>query len=159
MLNHKNIILLLSVLLLFSCNDFLNEKPSKNTSLQVTTAEQLDYLLNSYNSFYQETSRTLIMSTDDYGLQKELYEAKNISDKDIVARLEEIGVEVPRGKKQKLNLFTQMYINLVDDEGVQNDMGEPYVINGDYYCCSLALEENAKNNLECEICGTEYEIE
>ncbi len=77
MLNHKNIILLLSIFALISCNDFLNEPPNKNTSLPVTTAEQLDFLLNSYNSFYQETSRTLIHSTDDYGVLKELYAAKS----------------------------------------------------------------------------------
>lgn len=74
----KNIIIVLSVLILsYSCNDFLDEKPSKNSSLTITSVEQLDYLLNNYSSLYQEGNRTLIYGTDDYGLYKELTDAKS----------------------------------------------------------------------------------
>lgn len=64
-------------LLIVSCDDFLDQKPSKSTSLVPTTVEQLEYLLNNYSNFYQEGNRTAIYSTDDYGLQKELFDAKS----------------------------------------------------------------------------------
>lgn len=54
-------------------DEFLEERPSKSTSLVVTTADQLDALLNRYTGFYQEGNRTPIYSTDDYGLTMDLY--------------------------------------------------------------------------------------
>lgn len=73
----KNIIIVLSLLVVsHSCNDFLDEKPNKNSSLTITSVEQLNYLFNNYNSFYQESSRTLIYSSDDYGLYPELTDAR-----------------------------------------------------------------------------------
>ena len=73
----KNIIIALSVLIAFySCDDFLDEKPNKNSSLTITSVEQLNYLLNNYSIFYQESNRALIYSTDDYGLYTELVDAK-----------------------------------------------------------------------------------
>lgn len=81
----KYIILTISItLFLVSCDRFLDQKPSKNSYLVPTTADQLDYLLNDYSQFYLENSRTLIYSTDDYGLMKELYDAK-ASAYDVVA--------------------------------------------------------------------------
>lgn len=71
------ILLIVSTLILSACNDFLDEKPSKNTSLVPSTVDQLDYLLNNYTTFYQEGNRTVIYSSDDYGLQKEIYDAKS----------------------------------------------------------------------------------
>jgi hypothetical protein len=59
-----------------SCNDYLDEMPSKTTSLVVTTTAQLDALLNNYSSFYSEGNRTAIYSTDDYYLTKQLYDAR-----------------------------------------------------------------------------------
>ena len=59
-----------------SCDKFLDEMPSKTTSLVVTTTAQLDALLNNYSSFYSEGNRTAIYSTDDYELTKQLYDAR-----------------------------------------------------------------------------------
>lgn len=61
---------------LFSCEKFLSEKPSKSSSLVVTTAGQLNALLNEYNNFYRENNLTAILSTDDYGLSVDLYNAR-----------------------------------------------------------------------------------
>jgi starch-binding outer membrane protein, SusD/RagB family len=74
---NKTILVIGALLTMVSCNDFLSEKPSKNSSLVPTTIEQLEYLLNNYSSFYQESNRTAIYSSDDYGLLKELYDAKS----------------------------------------------------------------------------------
>ena len=65
--------------LLFGCDDFLDEKPSKSTSLVITSIDQLEYILNSYSTFYQESNRAAIYSSDDYGLLPELYNAKSNS--------------------------------------------------------------------------------
>lgn len=67
----------LCLLGMISCNDFLEMKPSKTSSLVPTTLEHLETLLNNYSSFYQEANRTAIYSTDDYGLYKEIYDAKS----------------------------------------------------------------------------------
>jgi len=69
-------LIIICTLLLSACDDFLAKKPSKNNSLVPSTTDQLDYLLNNYSSFYTEGNRTAIYSSDDYGLQKELYDAK-----------------------------------------------------------------------------------
>ena len=69
-------ILCVFILSLSACekvDDFLGERPSKSTSLVVTTADQLDALLNRYAGFYLEGNRTPIYSTDDYGLTMDLY--------------------------------------------------------------------------------------
>lgn len=59
-----------------SCKKYLDEPPSKNTSLVVTTTDQLSALLNNYSQFYSEGNRTAIYSTDDYELPKSLYDAR-----------------------------------------------------------------------------------
>ena len=64
-------------LFLFACNDFLEEKPSKTTSLVPETTGHLESLLNDYSSFYLEENSTASFSSDDFGLYRELYEAQN----------------------------------------------------------------------------------
>ena len=63
--------------LMVSCDEYLDVQPSKTSSLVPTTLEHLETLLNDYDSFYQETNGTAIYSSDDYGLYKEIYEAKS----------------------------------------------------------------------------------
>ena len=69
---------LIAVALAFtSCEKFLEESPSKTSSLVVTTTDQLDALLNNYSStFYREGNRTAIYTTDDYELTTDLYDAR-----------------------------------------------------------------------------------
>ena len=64
------------IAVLGSCTKFLEERPSKTTSLVVTTADQLDALLGSYSSYYSEGNRTNIYSTDDFGFTKEIVDAR-----------------------------------------------------------------------------------
>src|SRR5215207_5824049 len=59
-----------------ACNDYLDEMPSKTTSLVVTTTAQLDALLNNYSSFYSEGNRNAIYSIDDYYLTKQIYDVR-----------------------------------------------------------------------------------
>lgn len=64
---------------LTACNkvdDFLEEAPSKTTSLVVTTTDQLNALLNNYATIFSaEGNRTAIYGTDDFGLTSTLYSA------------------------------------------------------------------------------------
>lgn len=60
-----------------SCDKYLDVKPSKNSSLVVSTTEHLDNLLNSYGSFGAENNHEIIFGTDDYALDPNLYDAKN----------------------------------------------------------------------------------
>ncbi|MDR2130954.1 MAG: RagB/SusD family nutrient uptake outer membrane protein [Odoribacteraceae bacterium] len=68
-----NRLFLVPLLALAGCNDFLDEAPSKTSSLVVSTVDQLDALLGNYSSFYQVADRNSIYGTDDYGLPLDLY--------------------------------------------------------------------------------------
>lgn len=71
-----SILFVSAVLLLSACKKFLDEKPSKTSSLVVNDVEQLDALLSNYGQFYSEGNRTAIYSTDYYGLTKQIYDAR-----------------------------------------------------------------------------------
>lgn len=75
----KLLLLFASVVLLPSCKKFLEEPPSKTTSLVVKTTAQIDALLDRHSSFYPEVNRTGIYSTDDYGLSLDMYNARRAS--------------------------------------------------------------------------------
>ncbi|MBQ6871776.1 MAG: RagB/SusD family nutrient uptake outer membrane protein [Bacteroidales bacterium] len=64
------------VFTLNSCDEFLSDAPSKSTSIEVTTIDHLEYMLNRYADFYQETNMTAMLSPDTYGLIKEMTDAK-----------------------------------------------------------------------------------
>ncbi|MDR0505711.1 MAG: RagB/SusD family nutrient uptake outer membrane protein [Dysgonamonadaceae bacterium] len=74
-------IITISVLLIAftSCDDFLSEKPSKTTSLEIKTVEHLDAILENYSSFYQIPSKEAIAGHDDFGLTVDLYNARPAS--------------------------------------------------------------------------------
>ena len=63
--------------LCFSCDDYLSHLPSKTTSLVPETTDHLDYLLNEYYYTRAEWNTAIIVGTDDYGLYKEIHDAKN----------------------------------------------------------------------------------
>lgn len=65
-----------SAMLLGSCNDFLDERPSKSTNLPVTTVEQLDAILARYTDFCAESNVAAVSAHDDYGFPVELYDAQ-----------------------------------------------------------------------------------
>ncbi len=62
--------------LLSSCNKYLDEMPSKTTSVVVSNTGQLDLLLNGYTNFYTEGNRTAIYGTDDYEVTPTLFNAR-----------------------------------------------------------------------------------
>ncbi len=59
-----------------SCDKYLDEPPSKTSSLVVTTTAHLNALLNNYVTFYREGNRTAIYSTDDADLPLDVYNAR-----------------------------------------------------------------------------------
>ncbi|MNL06172.1 SusD family protein [compost metagenome] len=60
-------------LLLFSCKKFLEEAPSKTSSLVVKTTAQLDALLDNQTTFFQEENRVQANGTDDNEFTVGLY--------------------------------------------------------------------------------------
>ncbi len=70
------ITVLFATLFLSSCDKYLDEPPSKSTSVIVSSTSQLDVLLNGYTNFYTEGNRTAIYGTDDYGINTTLYNAR-----------------------------------------------------------------------------------
>jgi len=76
----KNKSLLLIVLVavvcgLGSCKKFLDERISKNSSLPLTTTDQLTALMENYSVFYSDENQSW-MGTDDYGLNAKTYDNK-----------------------------------------------------------------------------------
>ncbi|MCH4895611.1 RagB/SusD family nutrient uptake outer membrane protein [Marinilabiliaceae bacterium JC040] len=63
-------------LLLTSCDEYLDDMPSKTSSVQISTIEHLDGLLASYRSFYKEPNNAAIYGSDDYGIPMDLYNAR-----------------------------------------------------------------------------------
>ncbi|MDR2414165.1 MAG: RagB/SusD family nutrient uptake outer membrane protein [Odoribacteraceae bacterium] len=72
----KYIFILLGLTGAIACNDFLDQPPSKTSSLVVSTTDQLDALLGNYSTFYQMADRNSVYGTDDYGLPVELFLAR-----------------------------------------------------------------------------------
>ncbi|TKC65428.1 RagB/SusD family nutrient uptake outer membrane protein [Pedobacter hiemivivus] len=73
---YLTIILLMATTLLASCEKFLNERPSKGTSVLIQNASDLNALLENYNSFSQENNNITIHGTDDNGFSVALYNAR-----------------------------------------------------------------------------------
>jgi starch-binding outer membrane protein, SusD/RagB family len=69
----KALILVAFPTLLLSCKKFLEEPPSKTSSLVVKNIAQVDALLSNETIFYEEDSPTQSYSTDDCGFTADLY--------------------------------------------------------------------------------------
>ena len=67
-------------LIFTACDDYLDVKPSKSTSLTIETGEQLNALLNSYTTYYLEKSPWLINASDDQRCDTEWFEITGSSD-------------------------------------------------------------------------------
>lgn len=60
-------------------------------------------------------------------------------------------------KEDMLECYIDIHKALVDDDGDLNEFEEPYVRDGEYFCCGRELKELENGNLYCQVCGTEYE--
>lgn len=72
----KKYIILLCFVCAFlqACNDFLDERPSKGSRLEIKTVEHLDALLAS-SVYYNENNKQVIYGSDDYEIPVELYDS------------------------------------------------------------------------------------
>lgn len=64
--------IILAASLFVSCEDFLNDAPSKSTSVVPQTVEELDYLFNNYLKFKDEDNINLILASDAFDLNMDL---------------------------------------------------------------------------------------
>lgn len=60
-------------------------------------------------------------------------------------------------KEDMLECYIDIHKALVDDDGYLNEFEEPYVRDGEYFCCGRELKELENGNLYCQVCGNEYE--
>ncbi len=75
----KYILSLLVIFAIVSCEKYLDVKPSKSSSLVVSTVDHLESLLNNYSTFSSEQNYNVIFGSDDFGLVPELYDARSSS--------------------------------------------------------------------------------
>ncbi|MDQ1770641.1 RagB/SusD family nutrient uptake outer membrane protein [Labilibaculum sp. A4] len=75
-------VLVSSLLLFSSCDDYLDKQPSKGAGIPITTYEQLSGILSRYSSFNTDANKQLILASDSYEVSPELYLARpsNFSD-------------------------------------------------------------------------------
>lgn len=60
-------------------------------------------------------------------------------------------------KEDMLECYIDIHKALVDDDGDLNEFEEPYIRDGEYFCCGRELKELENGNLYCQVCGIEYE--
>lgn len=74
---------LLALLTLASCNDYLDTKPSKGNNEILSTSEQVEALFNNSSMFIQSVSIPAA-SSDDIGMDNNIYDAAGYLDQDFV---------------------------------------------------------------------------
>ncbi|MBC7935870.1 MAG: RagB/SusD family nutrient uptake outer membrane protein, partial [Rhizobacter sp.] len=75
----NSLLVVITCLSLLSCKKFLDERPSKGSSVVIKTTGDLNALLNGYSgtaNFYQEKDNIVIYGSDDYGISKAIYDAR-----------------------------------------------------------------------------------
>src|SRR6218665_1757604 len=77
MKNLKYLLLLALCSAAISCNDYLDECPSKTSAAVPTSTDDLETLLNNYGQLYAESSQEVIYGTDDYAVDVTLYQNLN----------------------------------------------------------------------------------
>lgn len=73
----------LALLTLASCNDYLDTKPSKGSNEILSTSEQVEALFNNSSMFIQSVSIPAA-SSDDMGMDNNIYDAAGYLDQDFV---------------------------------------------------------------------------
>ncbi|AIM61256.1 hypothetical protein IX49_12265 [Cellulophaga lytica] len=74
---YKYIAILLLITAFSSCDDFLEENPSKNDSVTPESLEDFEALLNNYNEFSDEAIFPLIYGSDDFELSTNMHDNFN----------------------------------------------------------------------------------
>lgn len=59
-------------------------------------------------------------------------------------------------KEDMLDCYVDIHKALVDDDGDVNEFEEPYMRDGEYFCCGREIKELENGNLYCSVCGQEY---
>ena len=63
-------------------------------------------------------------------------------------------------QEEMLDCYIDIHKFLVDDEGTYNELSNPYVRDGENFCCGKPLAEHPdeENVLVCKVCGEMYEV-
>lgn len=92
------------------------------------------------------------------------YKTGKLNDKKIKAFLKEYyegdpSTECPKGCKSDcmLECYIEIHQSLINDDGEKVDFKEPYIRDGEYYCCGKPMDTLENGNIYCSVCGGEYE--
>lgn len=104
---------------------------------------------------------------DIYGKYLDEYEEGNISDKEVVSFLKDYYNNsdkyqqlVANSTKEELaEHYALIHAQLVDDDGEEYDFGEPYVVEGEYWCSGQRMQILEDGILFDEITGEQFELE
>ena len=95
---------------------------------------------------------------------RDKYENKKLKDNAIKKFLDKYNEGDPEcagckgcSKEDMLECYIDIHKALVDDDGDLNEFEEPYIRDGEYFCCGGELKELENGNLYCQVCGTEYQ--
>lgn len=68
------------------------------------------------------------------------------------------GYEKSLPKQEKIDMYVEAYLRLIDDEGEEQEFETPYYIDDKAVCCGHFLTD-VDGSLACQVCGTEYDSE
>jgi len=77
MKKYKYILVIALMTVFISCEDFLDESPTKSASIVPESLEHYEAILNNYYDFYEESAIGPMFGTDDYALTVELFDASS----------------------------------------------------------------------------------
>ena len=55
-----------------------------------------------------------------------------------------------------LDCYIEIHQALVSDYGEKLNFKEPYIRDGERFCCGMELQKLTNGNRYCEVCGAEY---
>lgn len=92
------------------------------------------------------------------------YKTKKLTDKTIAKAVTDFYLDgepdfdADAPAKDKLELYVDATLRMIDDEGNTVEPGEPYALNGVDACCGHYLAQvEGEDALICEVCGNEYQ--
>lgn len=143
----------------FADEDEESEEAEEETEAEVeeTEAEEVEA---------EEMTEERVKGINEYRSQvEEALSAGGMTKADLISYIEAFRGETDKTLAKKpehtlVDIYMECAENYIDDEGEMHDNEEPYMINGEPFCCGSPLNYNEKEKVYvCEHCGGEYEAE
>lgn len=141
----------------FADEDEEPEEAEEETEAEETEAEEVEA---------EEMTEERVKGINEYRSQvEEALSAGGMTKADLISYIESFRGETDKTLAKKpehtlVDIYMECAENYIDDEGEMHDNEEPYMINGEPFCCGSPLSYNEKEKVYvCEHCGGEYEAE